>query len=336
MDPARARAMLTLLGFDQGAVNMAIEGQARLADALDKARKAGVPSDEDVRRMQEQQAAIAGMERSAVGLGRAIVSWAAPGLTATLDAFSRLFNAMRTGKTPDGSPLSTGNSSTWGWTESILAGGMVGAGLGSVIPGAGTLIGGVAGALAGAGTYATSHSGAPGAKGRLIGNTSGMDPDLVHRLNDMAAAYGDINLNSGFRTAAQQARLRRHNPSGYPVARGISAHERGLAADIRGATPEIDAAIHAHAGEYGISFPVPNDPVHAVPVGPPMPIGAGAAAAQHTSMNTTSSSDHSTRIDIAEFNINANNAKDVQRVVDDIPTTLRRQASIASYGSGLA
>ena len=105
-------------------------------------------------------------------------------------------------------------------------------------------------------------TGGAATKGQLIGDTAGMSPGLIMRLKAMAAAEGDINLTSGFRTAAEQEALRRNNPSGYPVAKGTSMHELGLAGDIKGSTAAIDAAMHAHAAKYGLRFPVKGDPVH--------------------------------------------------------------------------
>lgn len=89
MDPARARAMLTMLGYDQGAVNVAVSGQKALAEALDKARKS-TPSDDDVRRAHEYQKELALLDRSATGLGRTLFNLAAPGLIALFDKITDL------------------------------------------------------------------------------------------------------------------------------------------------------------------------------------------------------------------------------------------------------
>jgi hypothetical protein len=67
-------------------------------------------------------------------------------------------------------------------------------------------------------------------------------------------------MSSGVRSTADQARLyadRANNPN--PVAPpGTSLHERGLAADIGGMTPDQRAMLP----QYGLSQPVANDPVH--------------------------------------------------------------------------
>ena len=45
-------------------------------------------------------------------------------------------------------------------------------------------------------------------------------------------------------------------------------HERGLAVDVKGNAAAL-AWMHEHASEYGITFPVKNDPVHAQMSYPP-------------------------------------------------------------------
>lgn len=93
----------------------------------------------------------------------------------------------------------------------------------------------------------------------------GLDLDLNTRLGKMLRAVpgemGPVRLTSGFRTHEEQEALRRYNPSGYPVAQGISEHEKGLAADVSG-NPRALAWMHAHAREFGLEFPVRGDPVH--------------------------------------------------------------------------
>jgi D-alanyl-D-alanine carboxypeptidase len=97
---------------------------------------------------------------------------------------------------------------------------------------------------------------------------AGINADLASRLQQLRdAAQRDIGeagrVTSGFRTFEDQARLyanRANNPN--PVARpGFSQHERGLAADVAG-SDRFMQYVHAHAAEYGLSFPRANDPVH--------------------------------------------------------------------------
>jgi D-alanyl-D-alanine carboxypeptidase len=97
---------------------------------------------------------------------------------------------------------------------------------------------------------------------------SGLNYELAAKLHALRAAAGrDIGdtgeITSGFRTYEQQAKLyanRANNP--YPVnPPGFSQHEKGMAADVSGSQKFMDY-VHAHAAEYGLTFPHANDPVH--------------------------------------------------------------------------
>jgi hypothetical protein len=111
-------------------------------------------------------------------------------------------------------------------------------------------------------------SGAPqGNAGPLVPNDSNAIPGTVgmnQRLADLSQDFIQDNpntyLSSGVRSTADQARLyadRGNNPN--PVAPpGTSRHERGLAVDIGGMTPEQRAMLP----QYGLAQPVANDPPH--------------------------------------------------------------------------
>lgn len=93
-----------------------------------------------------------------------------------------------------------------------------------------------------------------------VPGTVGMNQRLADRLSDYIDDNPGTYLSSGVRSTADQARLyadRANNPN--PVAPpGTSLHERGLAADIGGMTPDQRAMLP----QYGLSQPVANDPVH--------------------------------------------------------------------------
>lgn len=93
----------------------------------------------------------------------------------------------------------------------------------------------------------------------------GMDPEFQRRLNALISSVpgslGMANITSGYRSEAEQEALRRHNPSGYPVAQGTSEHTTGTAADLAG-NPAVMKYLHDHAKDFGLDFPMSNDPVH--------------------------------------------------------------------------
>lgn len=123
--------------------------------------------------------------------------------------------------------------------------------------------------LYGGGTPQASPNslGVPVAAGPTIPNDGnafpgqvGMDARLADRSQDFIQDNPGTNMSSGFRSNADQARLyadRGNNPN--PVAPpGSSNHERGLAIDIGGMTPEQRAMLP----QYGLGQPVANDPPH--------------------------------------------------------------------------
>jgi hypothetical protein len=68
---------------------------------------------------------------------------------------------------------------------------------------------------------------------------------------EQATGRRDEDVFSGWRSEADQAGIRRTARPGY-AARGTSHHTLGDAADIHG---DLDW-FHAHAGEYGLQFPM--------------------------------------------------------------------------------
>ena len=116
MDPAQARAILTMLGYDQNAVNVALANQHELAAALDAVRKSGRTfSPEDERAAIDYQKALVGVEQSAQGLGKTLLTATAPAITKMFDAINAGIQSLRQGKDPE-----TGQALGAGLTESLL------------------------------------------------------------------------------------------------------------------------------------------------------------------------------------------------------------------------
>lgn len=96
------------------------------------------------------------------------------------------------------------------------------------------------------------------------GNAAPGTVGMNQRLADLSYDFIDDNpgtrISSGVRSTADQARLyadRGNNPN--PVAfPGASKHERGMAVDIGGMTPDQRAALPS----FGLAQPVRNDPPH--------------------------------------------------------------------------
>jgi hypothetical protein len=89
---------------------------------------------------------------------------------------------------------------------------------------------------------------------------AGMDARLADASQDFIQDNPSTYLSSGVRSTADQARLYadRANNSNPVAAPGTSRHERGLAIDIGGMTPEQRAMLP----QYGLAQPVANDPPH--------------------------------------------------------------------------
>jgi hypothetical protein len=103
---------------------------------------------------------------------------------------------------------------------------------------------------------------------QLQGRTAGLDADFSARLNSALAAMppelGGFKVGSGFRTHAEQAALYAQKP-GLAAPPFHSKHELGGAADIEG-SEAAKAWLHAHAGEFGLRFPMSHEPWHVEPM----------------------------------------------------------------------
>ena len=138
--------------------------------------------------------------------------------------------------------------------------------------------------------------GAPGARAGVEGaqgiaksgtaNVAGLDGSFAGKLRDFARDAPDgISVFSAYRSPAHQARLFAQAVRKYgsvAAARkwvappGGSMHNRGLAADLRFASPAARAWAHANAAKYGLHFPMGHEPWHIEPLGAR---GRGAVAA---------------------------------------------------------
>ncbi len=112
-----------------------------------------------------------------------------------------------------------------------------------------------------------------------VANSDGMQPSFVQQLGRMfAAAPGTVAIGSdpgmGFRTVAQQQSIidAHGGECGVWVAcihDGTcgSMHCKGLAADLAFDNDSTKAWVHAHAADYGLTFPMDYEDWHIEPVG---------------------------------------------------------------------
>lgn len=113
-------------------------------------------------------------------------------------------------------------------------------------------------------------------KGKDQGHITGMSGDLQSRLSSMLAeapkgVASDISINSGFRSVARQKELFDAAVSKYgsvAAARkwvappGNSQHNFGRAADLGFGSDAARDWTHQNAGQYGLKFPMANEPWH--------------------------------------------------------------------------
>lgn len=87
----------------------------------------------------------------------------------------------------------------------------------------------------------------------------------------IADSGGKVTVGSGYRSYQQQAKLYADYLAGKPgqakaAPPGKSNHNHGLAADLKYASPEARAWVHANAAKYGLRFPMSYEPWHIEPV----------------------------------------------------------------------
>lgn len=80
MDPARAAVIGRALGFDQGTINMLVQGRAAVRAYLDEARRAGIITKEDAIAGADLQRRWNELSQASTSAGRAILTLLAPAL----------------------------------------------------------------------------------------------------------------------------------------------------------------------------------------------------------------------------------------------------------------
>lgn len=113
-------------------------------------------------------------------------------------------------------------------------------------------------------------------RGRVTGDTSGLNPNLMDALAFTAGELGKtINVVSGKRSRAEQEQLYQDYLAGkgnLAAKPGTSRHETGNAADayIDGTALQSYAGAAAAAAKYGLGFPVGGEPWHVELTGAPL------------------------------------------------------------------
>jgi hypothetical protein len=95
MDPARARAILSMLGMDQDSINLALQGRSALEANLAILRQTGGTTEQSARAAQEYQRSLALLGRTATDAGRALFNIVAPDLTKSLQGITALINEAK-------------------------------------------------------------------------------------------------------------------------------------------------------------------------------------------------------------------------------------------------
>lgn len=93
-DPARAAAVLRMLGFDQDGINLMLKGRDYLRASLDEMRKIGTVSQEDAEAARDLTAAWNKLERSSQSLGRSILTDLTPAIVTALGFLAKLFDEL--------------------------------------------------------------------------------------------------------------------------------------------------------------------------------------------------------------------------------------------------
>lgn len=349
MDPARARAMLSMLGMDQSAINLSIQGRHAIEGYLDAARAAGTTTRESAEAAQEYQRDLALLDRSATGVGRTLFTIVAPALTATLNGFQRLFNAMRSGEL--GTPAETtsvgrGARNIVKWIVGPKAAeqlfGPEGAADSAIGPG-GSLAAGQTASL----ENLEARMGSRGDRNNNPGNI---------KMGPVARKFGAVSQDDQGHAIfptwqagnAAQAELLRRSYSGLTLAE----IGRKYAED-----PNWASGVAQYSGFSLSQVPDLSDPAtmgrlqaairrqegtHA-PAGFPagslgMPIGAPAAATlQHSSMidNSRGNTTHMVKVETGDIHVSAPNARTNGDIGEAIGASLQRQAALASWNTGL-
>jgi len=295
------------MGFPPGFIQALTQGEGALRRYLDQAARLRPQTESDIRISREFEASWDRISTAMIRFGEVLVIQVAPKLASFFDWLLDKVHIV----------------------GGVIVGSGLGALIGSVVPGVGTVAGGVIGGLMG---------GAVGALPAMRGG--GLNQDFLRRLDEARKAMPSgmsFSIGSGFRTYEEQSRLyanRGSNP--YPVARpGTSAHESGLAADLKFSSPAAEAWFRSHMGQFGIGAPVANDPVH-FELAKKYAAMAGAASSMSAATGRTTNNNASSEVNIGSVNFNGTNIRDARGAAQEFGPFLtaqqRRALGIAANG----
>jgi hypothetical protein len=334
MDPAKARAFLSLIGADQGAINLMINGQAALRGYLNAAAAAGGVTEKSAAAAQEYQKQVALLNRSLVELVRTLGIF--PGLTEVFKELTGSIERMRAASTSEDWFKGLFGKGGFEWIKKIsewTGGGETGS------------------QIAARAQRNNLESSRTPTRGDRNNNPGNIKMGAIAR--EFGATGQDEQGHAIFPTwesgnAAQGAVLRRlyfgqtipqigsryaedpHWAAGVMQYGGYSASEIPNLADAA-QMERLQAAIRRQEGTHA---PARLN----LPALPPLPYGAPGAALQHSSSlyDNRSSSTRSTSIEIGDVHVHAPGAKDAGGIAAEFDTELRRQIAIAGWDTGLA
>lgn len=359
MDPAKARAFLSLIGADQGAINLMINGRQALQGYLDAADRAGSTTRESAAAAAEYQRQLALVERSATGLGRSLFTTLAPALTTVLEKLTSIATKLREGfiDTPEQKAEETVDpqwkrllrSLIWGTSFAL-----------PFLPR--SAVSGLSDLLLGPQVSAQDRASAAATarlnetQGRTRGDRNNNPGNI--KMGPVARAFGAVSQDEQGHAIfptweagnAAQAELLRRSYSGMTVPEmgAKYAEDPNWAAGVMryggygpGEVPNLSdpaqmqrlqSAIRRQEGTHA------PPSIQSAPL-PILPIGAPAAAAvQHSSMIDNSRRDSNTRtvsVETGDIHIDARGG-DAHGIASGIDAELRRQAAIGSWNTGLA
>lgn len=97
-DPAKAATFGRALGFDQGTINLLIQGRTAVSALLDKSKELGQVTKEDSENAQKLAAAWHDLDQAATALGRDIANYLTPAMAGFLKAAAASLSWWRTPK----------------------------------------------------------------------------------------------------------------------------------------------------------------------------------------------------------------------------------------------
>lgn len=90
LDPAKAQFFGKGLGFDEGTINVLMQGRAAIADLLAEQEKLGHANAEDAKYAQQRQSAFRGLAQASEDLGRKLLTAATPAILAVTSALTKI------------------------------------------------------------------------------------------------------------------------------------------------------------------------------------------------------------------------------------------------------